>query len=164
MTLSALTLYEPYASLCLGAIPGVPIKDVENRPRPLAGPFPRTLAIHAGKTSWTDAMDKWPLPTRIVDAIKHWEKFVFPNFRYGCILGTVEVWGCHALTDRGYACDLADSISYYPAISQWASGPYCYLLRNPLVLAAPIPCRGRQGLFTVEIPDGAEWKERGNVE
>lgn len=52
----------------------------------------------------------------------------------GCLLGVVDVVGCvrpEALPTTRYV-----------------SGPHCWILSNPRRLLRPIPCRGRQGLWS----------------
>lgn len=53
----------------------------------------------------------------------------------GCIVGSVEIVDCVKKSE-----------------SPWFVGEYGFVLRNPVPLAEPVPCKGALGLFTV--PDG----------
>jgi hypothetical protein len=47
--------------------------------------------------------------------------------------------------------DLVDAVEMSPALEAdpWASGPHCYLLKNPIWFPKPIPCTGNVGLFNL---------------
>lgn len=53
----------------------------------------------------------------------------------GCIVGSVEIVDCVSLST-----------------SPWFNGPYGFVLRNPVALAAPIPVKGMLGFF--DVPAG----------
>ena len=132
----ALTIHQPYASAILAGV-----KRVENRRWALKRP--QWLALHAGRQVWRDpgVAVLWPeVPHR--DALP-----------LGAVLGAFEVVG----VARAEELDAPDP---------WASGPWCWLIGEVIALPEPMPCRGRQGLWTV--PGGVgealrdAWRTRGD--
>lgn len=180
--LPALTLHEPCASLCVARIPvglrtgkafestavtrgGIEFyfKNAENRswPVPRTIKLPFTLAIHASKRRWFEGFVEYFVNCQdggdggLLARCQIAERTGWP--RYGAILGTVEVWGCVQFSGRPWVANhrcLEPGDPEHDALvgNPWASGPYCWLLRNPRPFAAPIPARGRQGLWYADIP------------
>lgn len=99
------------------------IKDVENRTwyTHYTGP----LVIHAGKTAWFE-----PIPQKLI------RKYLQSLMPLGFILGIVDLVEC---VDR----------KYYLTDNPFASGPICWIIKNPRPLKNPIPWRGQQGLWNV---------------
>ena len=60
----------------------------------------------------------------------------YPEYPCGAIVGSVEIYASVDVGELPYG---------------YANGPVCWLLRNPVVLATPIPCQGRLGIW--------KWKE-----
>ena len=54
------------------------------------------------------------------------------ELEFGVIVGTVELAGCVVRSE-----------------SPWFTGLYGFVLRNPIALTKPIPCKGRLGFWTV---------------
>jgi len=129
--MKALTLWRPWptAIFYLG-------KDVENRewlpPDQIIG---ERIAIHAGNKYDKDALD-WMLVTfkpgtegvvKLLTTLK--DKDV-----KGAIIGTAIIDGwCRPVATK----------------SKWATGPFCWKLKNNIILHEPIPCKGARGLWTV---------------
>jgi len=135
-------------------------KDVENRNWPTS--YRGVLAIHAGK-AFSFTRDEWgrlsteqrsdaPIDVPHVGSDEEtWAQwFAEYGFHLGgpmdvrsAIIGTVEIYDCVP----SYACD-----------SLWKAGPdpdyWCWLVRDPKPLDAPIPWKGRLGLF--DVPDFAD--------
>lgn len=82
------------------------------------------LAVHAGKSR------QW-----LCDVLPDGTPVDHGRLIYGAVLGTVEV------TD----CVRVEEVKGDP----FASGPWCWLLRNPVLLPEPIPWAGKPGLFDV---------------
>jgi hypothetical protein len=121
--MKALTVCQPWAHaiLHLG-------KDVENRT--WATTYRGPLFIHAGKSR------RFRCELR---GLPPWDSLVF-----GALVGVVEVVGCVSFDE------LKDG-SLFERRSEWAEGPWCWLLRNPRAFD-PIPYRGSMSLF--DVPDG----------
>lgn len=107
-------------------------KDVENRPRNIAGAYRGLVAIHAGKSFDHDARfpDKTPLPVDVYGTEG--------GIVRGAIIGVVELVDVHT-----------DLVGGRPEAhcSRWAeSGAHHLVLANPRALAEPIPYTGALGL------------------
>jgi hypothetical protein len=152
--MKALTICQPYAELVLR-----PEKPVENRPwySSYRGP----LLIHAGKNrKWQDFYEaavrsgsmpgpKEPLPAEMV---------------FGAIVGIVEMIDCIKLEAVGEEMKYFNrhyrtwTITRKFENYRWllthphASGPFCFIFKDPRRFVEPIPFLGKQGLF--DIPDG----------
>lgn len=137
----AITLYRPWprAIFELG-------KDIENRSwAPPPAIIGKRIAIHAGLkidgagvAKVMEIENRERAPAFAMDAARCIGEG-------GAIIGTVLVraWGEHL-------------------VSPWFSGPYGWVLEQPRQLPVPIPCRGRQGLWTVpeEIAERIAYEER----
>ena len=66
---------------------------------------------------------------------------IIPNLQRGAIIGEVDIVDCVAESD-----------------SPWFTGPYGFVLRNPVAYEYPIPWRGKQRFFEVDL--GAVGHER----
>ena len=60
---------------------------------------------------------------------------------FGALLGVVEVYDC---------LSVAEYRRRFPG-DQYATGPWCWCLRGARALSAPVPCRGSQGFFNVDL-------------
>jgi hypothetical protein len=95
-------------------------KPIENRTWPTA--YRGQLLIHAGKSrEWLDDGD-------LVE---------YPDMVFGALVARVELYDCVRLDNIP-----ADLVGH-----EHANGPWCWLMRNPVRPAVPIPCRGAQGLW-----------------
>lgn len=120
----ALSIRQPWAWAILHAG-----KDIENRTWPTR--FRGRILIHAAKTWDADGEDTlddlgFCCPT---------EGELSAQGQLGAIVGEVTLADCLEVEE----CD-----------SEWATGPYCFVLEDPLAYETPIPYRGRLGLFPVE--------------
>ena len=96
-------------------------KNIENRSRRTKYRGP--LVIHSSRTRDLVAED-WLRSRRLY----------FPeDFPTGALVGIV---------------DLVDCLDRVPR-NRWASGPFCYVLRNPRIIAPPVDWRGQLGFFNV---------------
>ena len=101
-------------------------KTVENKSKNTSYRGP--LLIHAGKK--TAGLSK-------IKKLPGWDKYE-DFFAFGGIIGTVDLHDC---------VDFGPSLESNP----YASGPICYLLKNPRWFEEPIPCIGQLGIFN--LPD-----------
>ena len=126
----AISIQQPWAWAILHAG-----KNVENRtwspPELYYGSL--RLVVHAGKkidqASWA-----W---------FSH-NGIMVPNreLHTGCLLGEITVTGCRYCHDP---------VTANAALGPWASGPWCWLLADPVAYDEPIPYRGQLRIFEVEI-------------
>jgi len=105
------------------------LKDIENRDWPTE--FRGRIYVHAPKKQDNEAM-MWlmekgfaPMTCLLLD--------ILPR---GVIIGEVDIIGC--VSDHK---------------SAWFTGPYGFVLANPVRYDHPIPCKGRQRFF---VPDLAQ--------
>jgi len=120
--MKAITVCEPYASAIIKGP-----KRCENRGNNWR--FRGRLLIHAGKS-------RKYMGTMTAEQLKEWRSYDESALTFGAILGSIEVFNCVLFDD-----DMLDD--------PWAFGPFCLLLRDPIVFPKPIPYRGEQGLFNV---------------
>ena len=133
--MKALTLIRPwpYAIFHLG-------KSVENRSWPPSKDvIGQRIVIHAGK-KWDEEGYRFIL-NHVGD--QEAEKMTTLPYLPGMIGGTV-------IVDSYFHYD-----SSYDALihkhDPWAFGPYCWVLKDPIELIKPVPCRGYQGLWNVPL-------------
>lgn len=155
--MKALTLIRPWAAAVahLG-------KNVENRTwRPPAGLFGQRFAIHAGVkieaamlTGINIAQEMRGLPT-------------LPDAGPQGIVCTVRLAG--VATAVGELCwtdrdALAAARGFGPGFAHWFMGPVGWVLADVRTLAAPVPCRGAQGLWTLPADvEAAVMAQEGGV-
>lgn len=154
----ALTVRQPWAwAIVHGG------KDVENRPRHLAGSYRGPVAIHAGLEFDDDAM---PLLERLVP---RWNDPVDPGEDpwahrpdgvRGAIIGVVDLVDVHLGSERTYRGATTTMLC-----SPWAETAerdlWHLVLADPRPLAHPIPWRGALGLWPV--PAALEAQIRAGV-
>jgi hypothetical protein len=146
----ALTVREPWATaiIHLG-------KSIENRSWP---------TNHRGRI-WIHAANKPPDSTdygdllEIIDHTEDPDRFytqdeddpdagdILDQFDFhahlGCIIGSVEVADCVAL----HVVKSQNSLKQH---RPWASGPWCWMLANPVPLKEPLAMKGSLGLWKVK--------------
>jgi hypothetical protein len=126
MVVKALSTRQPWASPILGTVPGVPVKDVENRNWKTN--YRGRLYIHAAKTfdhtgyEYIQDVMGYKLPP------KDW----FPT---GGIIGHV---------------NLVDCVGYHE--SEWFQGDWGFVLANPNPIDF-IPMSGQLNIFNVDIDE-----------
>lgn len=132
-TMKALSIRQPWADLivsgepvCIGsALKGYAIKDVENRSRRTH--YRGKVLVHASKRWEADAAQELRGKGVCIGAIK--------DYPAGAIIGSVYIVDC--VTESN---------------SPWFTGPFGWVLKNPVVFPQPVPMKGRLGLFNVEWP------------
>jgi len=132
--MKALSIRQPWAWLIAKGY-----KDTENRTWPTK--FRGQVYVHAGKRFDRDALKGISehkgilLPTETVAAIAWLSLSHTPKFlASGAIIGEVDIVDC--VTDSD---------------SPWFTGPYGFVLRDPVLYEKAIPCKGRLGLFEPEV-------------
>ena len=120
--MKALSIRQPWAWLIVNGY-----KDIENRTWPTR--FRGRVYVHAPKLpdpGWFPALAA-EVQARQID--------VPANLALGALVGEVDIVGC---------------VTESP--SRWFVGPYGFNLSNPLAYDAPVPCRGKLGIFEVTFP------------
>jgi len=163
--MKALSIQEPYAWLILQktfvSYPK-PIKDVENRRWPLPKNFtlPQRIYVHASLTmydvslqelrdrmsamQWREQKDHLYSMYRIWDVYKNRRDELKKSRYFGKILGEVDITGCKFRFGE-------ENDNLY---SPWhIPGQYGFSLENPVLYVLPIPYRGLQKFFEVELPE-----------
>lgn len=103
-------------------------KTIENRT--WATDYRGPLAIHAGKSrAWLEAEDERERP----------------GMTFGAIVATAMLVNCCRVEDLPE--DLHDDVH--------AQGPWCWVLSDVESLPVPLPWRGAQGLWDVQLPADA---------
>lgn len=122
--MKALTIKQPWANAIIywG-------KDIENRDWPTK--FRGRVAVHASKRIDREEVRAYEslVLRRRISALG---SPVISAVDYGAIIGTVEIVDCVKKSD-----------------SAWFVGEYGFVLRNPIALPEPIPCRGALGFWNV---------------
>lgn len=141
--MKAIGLDQPWASfLAIG------LKKIETRSRPIHYRGP--LAIHANKAwgpkhrhAWDELCLGWgEVWTRLREVAA-----VPGGIPLGAIVATVEVVGCDLMTPEL----IAAQTPLERALGDWRPGRYAWRLANVRRLATPVPARGKQGFFEVDL-------------
>lgn len=136
----ALTLWRPWPWAFFYPPPEMR-KRLENRPwKPWQSIIGKRIALHAGKHWDAEGQE---LIVDVMDAGGPWTAYEHQWCAEG-IIGTVRVVGWHA---RGTKEDTLSSIPEDQAC--WFFGPYAWICEDEELLPAPIPCKGRQGLWRI---------------
>lgn len=154
MKLQALSLWQPWASLiAIGA------KTIETRHwAPPYAYLGERIAIHAAK--------KWDVENRGVI----WREPFLADLRaagllqdtglpafglpLGAIIATARLAECHDA-----ACPSLNLSERERAYGHYGPNRFGWALKDVLALVTPIPWRGAQGFFPVEIPDDTPFRE-----
>ena len=135
-------------------------KDVENRPRNIAGGYRGPVAIHAGVARFEDDGQYREVKRAIVseqngwpaDDAELWSADLVepddPRFVYGAIIGVVDLIDVH----RSPMCANASAVTCSPwgILDDWH-----LVLANPRALDEPIPYKGALGLRNLAVHDPA---------
>lgn len=133
--MKALTIQQPWASAIMAGV-----KRVENRT--WATKHRGSLVIHAGRTIDPEGIEIIGiLAPELVEAV--------PT---GVVLGVVELVDCVRFEPPSRRLPgLRFPDEYDLFTHELATGPVCWILRNPRPLDDPIPLRGLPGLFDVDL-------------
>lgn len=139
--MKALSVRQPWAWLIVHGY-----KDVENRTWKLPQEFHRGQRIYVHASSNPVPQRRWGVVASCVrrssipDIARFAEEQAYvlasleSSGEFGAIVGEVEVVGC---------------VTESP--SPWFTGPYGFLLTNPVPYDDPIPCKGKRHFFDPEI-------------
>lgn len=148
MPILALSIKQPWAWLIAKGY-----KDIENRtwPAKVGGtPFRGRIFIHASKiVDHRGAIWLWDHKERlgIQEYVLEWTQ-ICNSWKEPAIIGEVDLMGYFHSTDIGI-----------PATkSPWFTGPYGFVLKNPLLYGKPIPCKGALRFFDPGITDIRRWE------
>ena len=134
----ALSMWQPWASLY-----GLGFKGFETRG--WATNYRGPIYIHAAKKSLVETLDG--LPAEVVDLIGDLLPFIPENYPKGCLIARGELVACHKMT-REFMRDITD---VERMLGDWRLGRFAWEIRGLKMLPEPIPYRGAQGLFNVEV-------------
>lgn len=159
----ALTVWQPWASLIVGAPPSYddkptpPQKPIENRgwcpPRQLIG---QLVAIHAGKKIGAEVLESFHdvFRAQLYGEVRapYAKPALFPR---GAVVGVATLERV-VVTKRGALVDAFTRDQWNPVqisdnARRWYTGEVGWLWRDVRYLAEPVPCSGAQGLWT--LPD-----------
>lgn len=134
--MKALSLFQPWASLCAG---GMKRFETRSWQTPYRGP----LAIHASKALPLAARDMWYVP----DCREALAELGFKSVQElprGVIIAVVNLVDCRRteqVRPRGRERSFGD----------FTRGRYAWELRDVVLLATPLPARGSLGLWDVPV-------------
>ncbi|XP_064015657.1 protein EOLA2 [Pogoniulus pusillus] len=149
MRFGCLSFRQPYAGLVLNKV-----KTVETRWRPLLAAYKNcTVAIHIAVKDWQDEtwreilLNRFGMtPEQVQDLLDEGEKF-----GRGVIAGLVDIGETSLYPENlpsEKILELEDK-----AVLRNLEQKYLTVISNPRWLLEPIPARGRQGMWQVDIPE-----------
>lgn len=147
--MKAITLWQPWASLLVAGE-----KKVETRSWRFPYKMPIVLAIHAAK-KWDNYLAELAWSQPFHSAL---QRCGLLNGRgsipRGAIVGIVQLTSCRPTDDFGQTVSTTEM-----AFGDYTAGRWAWLCSEFFQLPEPIPCRGRQGVFDWEPPEGLELPE-----
>ncbi len=154
MTIKALTIYQPFASLL-----AVGAKKFETRSWKTS--YRGRIAIHAGAKSFEAVMRMYfPIGSDLDDGkkfAKEMQRFVNPsNLPLGAIVAVADLVSCWRMYRTGSVvfC-MRNGEPFYPSEREklfggWADGRFAWELQNVKLLDNPVKIVGHQGLWNWE--------------
>ncbi|NCB52265.1 MAG: ASCH domain-containing protein [Clostridia bacterium] len=138
MLCRALSMWQPWASLYGLGYKGFETRSWETDYR---GP----IYIHAAKKPLIETLDG--LPAEVVALIADLLPFIPENYPKGCLIARGELVACHPMT----LDFMRDITSTERMLGDWRPGRFAWEIHGMTMLPKPIPYRGSQGLFYVEV-------------
>jgi len=151
--MKAISLWQPWASaLFVKYADGQLMKPDETRhwpaPQWLIG---KTIAIHAAKRDTRDEREFWDeLPDRDRAAFAACGIRNYGDLPRGCLIGTLRFVQCLRTESAGVAFG-SDAWSW----GNYSSGRFAWRHQDAVLLKAPVPCVGRQGIFEIDMPEAS---------
>ena len=171
-TIKALSLWQPWASLCVLPQITIPLPDEDH---PFTAAF-KEFETRSWKTSYRGVL--------LVHAAKRWQTdqaFYLTGNEYaeaalrgagyqatrstttmplGALIGAVELTACYRTEQfDGLPEGAAGAVSgHQRSVGDWSPGRYAWSFQRPQLFPEPVPYRGRQQLFDVPLtalPDEA---------
>ena len=148
LPMKAISLWEPWASLV-----AIEAKKIETRSWQTS--HRGLIAIHAARHySMKTAAFANSEPCL---SIFRREKVEWGKFSFGCIIAVCELTDVFPLIERAATFRLSEQER---AFGDYSPGRFAWLLKNTRRLRDPIPYRGRQGLFTLDVATSDELRRR----
>ncbi|MCZ4066475.1 hypothetical protein O1W71_02175 [Microbacterium sp. H37-C3] len=147
-----ITVRQPFADAIIFAG-----KDVENRPRNIAGEYRGPVLIHAGLHQPSQAEIDAFFAAHTVPGVFMAQRAPVDRPARGVILGVVDVVDVHPWT---LAEGIFDETGHHPSAgcSRWAYPDGWHLkLANPRALAEPIPFTGALGMRRAPFELAGDW-------
>lgn len=146
MILKAISLWQPWASLWAA---GIKIHETRSWPTKHRG----LLAVHAAKRRDLSGIVLWKelWTGRNSERLRGYGPYFMRSFGSlpkGAIVGIVEIADCSRTEDCGVGISRPDYL-----LGNFEPGRYAWRAQKAHLFQQPIPCKGRQGFFNVEIPD-----------
>lgn len=133
--MNAITIWQPYAWAIVAGL-----KAVENRSwAPPTKVYSERLLIHAGSTA--APREDFFAVAGLVERVGGRMPDVLPR---GAIVGAVTLRRALMIEDLW-----EDEQAKSAAVEPWATGPWCWLLEDPIVFDKPIPVRGYQRVWSI---------------
>lgn len=138
MKIKAITLYQPWASLWAA---GIKIHETRSWPTSHRG----LLVVHAAqKRDIGGDLLYGDIPHPLLVGTRLPQKFY--NLPFGALVGIVDIVECLHTGPR-FAERPTDFM-----LGDFSVGRFAWKARNPRLFHEPIPFKGRQGFFNVDIP------------
>lgn len=136
--MKALTLYQPFANLCV-----LGIKRNETRPRRTL--IRGTIAVHAGLKQIDAALKNNPNRGFIINLLYEEPSLRKAELYRGGVVGTVDILDCVPVEEiRPFLSPLE------LAIGDYSPGRWALVLENPVIFPTPYPAKGKQGWWNWE--------------
>jgi hypothetical protein len=151
--MKAISIHQPFVSMIVDPHDRLPLgilrKRIENRKWIRKSLLGETLLLHATQNRCCIKSTAWPL-------------HLVKDMPFGAIVGLatidafVKLEGLHVIE-----CQSSSSAGWTPDLSwvvgnQHAEGPWCWVLKSVRRFREPIPQKGRQGIFEVEMSAALE--------
>lgn len=154
MKLQSISLWQPWASLI-----AIGVKTIETRhwqpPHALIG---QRIAIHAAK-KWDAGLASLTWITPFREDLTAAGLYDFPTRHHrlplGAVVATAVIAECHSTNRHAFLGTLSERERAY---GNYGPNRYGWVLTDVQALVAPIPWRGAQGFFAVEIPNDAQFR------
>lgn len=143
MKTPVLSLWQPYASMIFHGLGGKKVHETRHflPPAKLIG---QRFAIHAALK-----IDR-PQEPEVLDVLHRlWGRDWRDMMITGAVLGTVKLVGAYSTE----ACEPAND--YDRLFGNWGEGRYAWRLDDVRCLPEPLPAKGRQSWWSIDLPEGA---------